>query len=59
MSSKYDELWGFTFGGWADAIMKELDIQPDDNVADIGAGTGAVTEIIWNRVGEGIFNIKL
>ena len=43
-------------GGWADVIIKELDIQPDDNVADVGAGTGAVTEIIWNRVGEGTSN---
>lgn len=54
ISSEYDDLWGFVHGAWADVIIKELDIQPNDHVAEIGAGTGALSEIIWNRVGMAI-----
>ena len=51
----YDDLWGFTFEYVAEFAVKHLQLKPDDLLADIGGGTGAISHLIWKK--SGIKNI--
>ena len=47
----YDDLWGFTYDYIAEFAVKHLQLKPDDLLADIGGGTGAISHLIWKKAG--------
>ena len=52
VASRYDELYGFAYDYIPDFAIKHLQLKPDDVLADIGAGTGAISSLIWKKAGE-------
>ena len=52
VASHYDELYGFAYDYIPDFAIKHLQLKPDDVLADIGAGTGAISSLIWKKAGE-------
>ena len=51
VAARYDELYEFTNEYIAEFAVKHLRLNPDDRLTDIGAGTGAVTSLIWKKSG--------
>ena len=51
VAARYDELYGFTYDYITEFAVKHLRLEPDDRLTDIGAGTGAVTSLIWRKGG--------
>ena len=49
VANDYDDIYGFSYHYVADFAIKHLKLQPDDLLADIRAGTGAITSLIWNK----------
>ena len=47
----YDNLWAFTYDYIAEFAVKHLQLKPDDLLADIGGGTGAISHLIWKKAG--------
>lgn len=47
----YDDLWGFTYDYIAEFAIKHLQLKPNDHLADIGGGTGAISHLIWKKAG--------
>ena len=45
----YDDLYGFTNKYIAEFAVKHLNLKSDDRLVDIGAGTGAITSLIWKK----------
>ena len=54
VASRYDDLYGFAYDYIPEFAIKHLQLKPDDILADIGAGTGAVSSLIWTKAGEEI-----
>ena len=52
VAPRYDELWGFTYEPIAEFIVQYLQLEPDDHLADVGGGTGAVSHLVWKKAGE-------
>ena len=57
VASRYDDLYGFAYDYMSEFAIKHLHLKPDDILADIGAGTGAISSLIWEKAGE--FNFVL
>ena len=55
----YDDLHSHWISRCADLAVKWLAIQPQDKIADIGGGTGAVAEAIKMKCGEWKFSLCL
>ena len=51
VANRYDELYGFTNDYMAEFAVKHLRLKPDDLLVDIGAGTGAISHLIWMKAG--------
>ena len=51
VANRYDNLYGFSYHYVADFAIKHLKLQPDDHLADIGAGTGAIASLIRKKAG--------
>ena len=51
VATDYDDLYGFTNDYIAGFAVKHLQLKPDDLLADIGAGTGAISSLIWEKSG--------
>ena len=51
VASHYDDLYGFTYDYLPEFAIKHLELKPDDVLADIGAGTGAISSLIWKKAG--------
>jgi ubiquinone/menaquinone biosynthesis C-methylase UbiE len=58
VASHYDDLYEFTYDYMTEFAIKHLQLKPDDILADIGAGTGAISSLIWKKAGKEITNIK-
>ena len=54
VASHYDDLYGFTYDYLPEFAIKHLELKPDDVLADIGAGTGAISSLIWKKAGNQI-----
>ena len=54
VANRYDELYGFTKDYVAEFAVKHLQLKPDDHLADIGAGTGAISSLIWRKAGTNL-----
>ena len=55
----YDDLHRYWTSRCADLAVKWLAIQPQDKIADIGGGTGAIAEAIKMKCGEWKFSLCL
>ena len=55
----YDDLYSHWISRCADLAVKWLAIQPQDKIADIGGGTGAIAEAIKMKCGEWKFSLCL
>ena len=51
VASRYDDLYGFAYDYIPQFAIKYLELKPDDVLADIGAGTGAISSLIWKKAG--------
>ena len=51
VANRYDELYGFTNDYIAEFAVKHLLLDPDDLLTDIGAGTGAISSLVWKKAG--------
>ena len=51
IADKYDDLYSFTYDYIAEFAVRHMDLEVDDLLADIGAGTGGVTSLIWKKAG--------
>ena len=54
VANRYDELYGFVYEELSQLTIKHLQLKPNDLLADIGAGTGAISHLIWKKAG--LFN---
>ena len=54
VASSYDALYGFAYDYIPEFAIKHLQLKPDDVLADIGAGTGAISSLILKKAGEEI-----
>ena len=52
VASRYDDLYGFTYDYGQEFAIKHLQLKPDDILADVGAGTGTLSSLIWKKAGE-------
>ena len=52
VASRYDDLYGFAYDYIPDFAIKHLQLKADDILADIGAGTGAISSLMWKKAGE-------
>lgn len=52
----YDELYDFTMDYTAEFAVKHLQLKPGDRLVDIGAGTGRVSSLIWEKAGQSRYN---
>ena len=52
VAPRYDDLWGFTYQPIAELVVRYLQLEPDDHLADVGGGTGAVSHLMWKKAGE-------
>ena len=50
VSQSYDQF--FDNEAAATEVIKYLDLQPEDKLADVGGGTGAMAEILHKKVGK-------
>ena len=57
IASRYDDLYGFAYDYLPEFAIKHLELKPDDVLADIGAGTGAISSLIWKKAGITYYNI--
>ena len=51
VANRYDKLYGFACDYIAEFAIKHLQLKPDDLLADIGAGTGTISHLIWKKAG--------
>ena len=51
VASHYDDLYEFMYDYLPELAIKHLELKPDDVLADIGAGTGAISSLIWKKAG--------
>ena len=51
IANHYDELYGFAYDYVPELAIKHLQLNPDDLLVDIGAGTGAISSLIWEKAG--------
>jgi len=51
VANRYDELYGFVYEELSQLTVKHLQLKPNDLLADIGAGTGAISHLIWKKAG--------
>lgn len=51
VANRYDELYGFVYEELSQLTVKQLQLKPKDLLADIGAGTGAISQLIWKKAG--------
>ena len=51
VANRYDELYGFVYEELSQLTIKHLQLKPNDLLADIGAGTGAISHLIWKKAG--------
>jgi ubiquinone/menaquinone biosynthesis C-methylase UbiE len=51
VANRYDDLYCFTYDYLPEFAIKHLQLRPDDVLADIGAGTGAISSLIWKKAG--------
>ena len=51
VAGRYDELYAFCYHYVPNFAIKHLQLKSDDLLADIGAGTGAITHLIWKEAG--------
>ena len=56
VATHYDDFCGFTCDYQLEFVIKHLQLKPDDILADIGAGTGALSSLIWKKAGKEIKN---
>ena len=59
VANRYDELYGFVYEELSQLTVKHLQLQPDDLLADVGAGTGAISHLIWKKAGLSILLITM
>ena len=52
LAAQYDSFYWYTREAFSELAVKRLGIVPSDRVADVGGGTGAVSELIARKVGE-------
>ena len=51
VATHYNDLYEFTYNYVAEFAVKHLQLKPDDLLADIGAGTGVISSLIWEKSG--------
>ncbi len=51
VASHYDDLYGFAYDYLPEFAIKHLQLKPDDVLADIGAGTGAISSLMRKKAG--------
>ena len=51
LADNYDFCYGPLTNHWGNAILKVLDLQPDSKVADVGAGSGLISQYIYKKIG--------
>ena len=51
IASRYDDLYRFQYDHISELATKHLQLKPGDLLADIGAGTGGLTHLIWKKAG--------
>lgn len=51
LADDYDFCYGPLTNHWGNAILKVLDLQPDSKVADVGAGSGLISQYIYKKIG--------
>ena len=59
IASSYDELYSFVYKPVAKFAVRYLQLQPDDLLADVGAGTGRTSHLIWKETGNFIFTLDI
>ena len=52
VASRYDDLYEFMYDYLPEFAIKHLQLKPDDVLADIGAGTGAISSLVWKKAGK-------
>ena len=50
----YDELYDFATEYIAEFAVKHLQLESGDRLVDIGAGTGQVSSIVWEKAGQNL-----
>ena len=48
---RYDGLYGFMYEELSRLAVKHLQLKPNDLLADVGAGTGGISHLIWKKAG--------
>ena len=51
VANRYDELYGFVYEELSQLTVKHLQLNSDDLLVDVGAGTGAISHLIWKKAG--------
>ena len=52
LAEHYDSLYAYVNEKTSEIVIQWLSLTPDDRLADIGGGTGGVSESIWKSAGR-------
>ena len=52
VAANYDELYAFSYDSFSQLTAEHLQLQPHDMLVDIGAGTGAISHLVWKKAGR-------
>ena len=57
VANRYDELYSFANDYIAEFAVEHLQLKPDDLLVDSGAGTGAISHLIWKKAGINLLSV--